>query len=804
MSLSCTLCHTSISKGRVTEGAHTFCCHGCRAVFNVLSSKEVVEHFQEHPIFRQAVESGLISNPDLLDQLKKEQPSFDREDMERIHIEVEDMWCPSCADIIKWVVQQEKGVNSCIVDYSTDLASIEYSLRYLSKEKICSIIKKLGYEVRDLKDPKTKGIQKKLFFRFGVSAFCSINIMMFSYPIYSSFFHQATEGYISLFVFICFFLSLPVLFFSAWPIYKRFWNSVRIGFFGMETLVMIGVNAAFFLSCYNIFIGTNHIYFDSMSLIITFVLLGKMIEAKAKFSSKDALLQLSRSLPKKGRKNFPDGRQAFVPIKEIQVGDILSSYCGEKVILDGVVVKGSGACDESLLTGESIPVIKNKGSVLIGGSIVKQGSVEYRVTRMPEESSLQRIIEMVEKDIGKKAIYVRFSDQIIRWFVPVIFLIALGVVAYCVLFDIQSYEQSAVTTGIIRAISVLLISCPCAIGIAAPLAESQCLNALAKLGVIVRNRGCLSLLGKESIFVFDKTGTITEGKFRVLFGLDSLLLEEKLILKALTKRSIHPISHAIFLGIKEGGRELEDIEEIAGRGIIGVDPIRGDIYRVGSKNFMKESDVNLEADESSLPIALEEEDSSNLAKTRVYFSKNNKLLTEIHLGDSIKEGAKKMLASLAKTTKTLLLSGDNLLAVRSVADCCGFDSYQASCDPLKKREVIETLKEKEEVVCMLGDGINDAPALTSANIGISVVSATDVSIQVSDLLLTTNQLTVLPKVRLLAKKGHRIVKQNIFWAFFYNCVGVILAVCGLLSPVFSAIAMVLSSLIVIFNARRIS
>lgn len=782
---SCVLCDQKVSGSPIVDGDNLFCCMGCEAVYNILSVRQEMDQYQETPLFQQAVQSGLISNPDLLEQIRQKQVSVPESEIKTLHLDVQEMWCPSCAEIIRLRLLQEKGIKNCVVDYSTDLASVEYAPRYISKERIFEIIKNLGYSASLLESAERKAVSLGLYLRFIVAAFFSLNVMMFSYPVYAGYFFPDEGGNSHLFAWITFFASLPVLGYSAWPIFRRFVSSIQVGILGMETLIVLGVSASFGLSTHELFHGGNHIYFDSMSLIITFVLLGKILESKAKFSAKDSIIRLSRAVPKRGRKRLQDNREVYVPIKEITPGDIVVAFTGEKIVLDGVVIEGEGTCNESLMTGEAIPVKKQKDATVLGGTIVSNGWVAYRVTATVEETALHQIISMVEKDIGNKSVYTRTVDPIVRGFVPVIILIAL--LTGIGFWIIHGNTEAAV----IRAVTVLLISCPCAIGIAAPLAESKMMSGFANLGAIVRNRGCLSKMGKETVFVFDKTGTVTEGFFHVLSGVEKLTERERSILKGLASQSNHPIATAISQNILDLTQKLENVKEIAGKGMTGM--LNGHVYWLGSRQFMKSHGI--EVDNSP---TLE----SDGIVTTVYFAVNKRLLGKLTLGDQIRSQAKETVEALAPM-KRVLLSGDGESSVKAVAKTCHFDEWYAEYNPLQKRDYIDRLRKRGEVVCMMGDGINDAPAITGSDIGISVVNATDVSIQVSDILLTTDRLGVLLKIRELARKGHRIVKQNLFWAFFYNLIGVGLAVCGYLTPIFSAVAMVLSSLIVLFNAKRI-
>lgn len=778
MEEQCSLCSQKIVFHTIREGDLAFCCHGCHAVFRILSTKNQLDRFQESAVFKQAVRSGLISNPALLDQIRNKKFDNDRE-LEKLHLEIAEMWCPSCAEVIQLVLLQEKGVHHCVVDYATDVASISFSLRDISREQVIQLIRALGYRPEPL-GAVGKAISTSLALRFAVAAFCAVNVMMFAYPIYASFFYGDPQGYNSMLAWISFAMTIPVVSYCAWPIWRRCFTSIALGLFGMETLVLLGVASALGLSLYHLSIGNHHVYFDSITVIIALVLLGKILESKAKFSAKESLLHLARAIPRRGRKRLSDGNFAFIPIKEIAPGDSLVAFSGEKIVLDGVVTEGEGICDESFLTGEAIPLHKQPKSKVLGGSILQNGSLVYCVTDRVEEMVLHRILDITQQEMGHKTVYVRAADQIVRWFVPAVLCVAFFSGAW-------AFWTNASDSPLLRFISVLLISCPCAIGIAAPLAEAHVMHAIARLGAIVRNRGCLRLLGQETIFIFDKTGTITEGRFTVLTGLDALTVQQKRLLKTVAARSTHPIASAIAHALSnESPIALQEVQEHSGKGLKAF--YEGQLVLLGSVDFLQSHGIN--------PLQSKCE---GLA-TQVYFC-IGQTVTCLTLGDRLREGAAEAVAAVSPA-KAILLSGDQEGTVAAVAKACGFTEWQSGCTPLQKQQFIADLRSQGHIVCMLGDGINDAPALSAAHVGISVVSATEISIQVSDLLLTTDRFSVLMEIRSLAKRGRRIVKQNLFWAFFYNVIGVGLAALGLLTPLFAAFAMTTSSIFVLLNAKR--
>lgn len=789
---NCTLCHSPVLKSVAREGDDVFCCVGCQAVYHVLAQRSQLEGYQQNPLFQQAVRAGLISNPYLLERLRLAEIASVGEPLQKLHLEIADLWCPSCAEVIRLMLLQQRGIRNCVVDYFTDLASVEFSPISQSKDQIFALIQSLGYRPVALDSSEARKVSRDLWLRFAVAAFAALNLMMFAYPIYASYFREEGLGYTELFGWLSFAMAVPVILYSAWPLYQRAAASFRVGILGMESLVAIGVSSAFLYSTVELLRGGARVYFDSMSVIVAFVLLGKIIETRAKFSAKDSLMRLSHSLPRRGRKRDADGQEAFIPLKEFRLGDIAVALTGEKIVLDGVIIEGEGAVDESILTGESTPAVKYVGSGITAGTLVLQGRLLYRVTATPDQTMLQQIIDMVEKDLGKRVFSARLTDQIAAWFVPFTLLLSVAAGLYVWLSGGAADGRSLLETSMLRALSVLLISCPCAIGIAVPLAESHLMHGLAQLGAIVRNRRCLAYLGCETVVVFDKTGTVTSGVFSVVSGLEELSASDRSILKGLTAHSTHPMSCAIAQAIEEPAANYGQVEEIAGRGLRGT--WENMEYLLGSVALMTSQGIEAPPQ----PAA----SSSGSLLSLLYFAKNGRVVGVLSLGDVIRPEARDVLAQLSPI-RCVLLSGDGEMAVEKVARACGFSEWYAGQSPMEKRTFVADLVQAGEVVAMLGDGINDTLALAASHVGISVVSATDVSIQVSDLLLTTDRLTLIPQLHQLARKGRRILKQNLFWAFAYNIVGVGLAMFGVLSPLFAAFAMATSSLMVLLNAQRL-
>lgn len=779
--LPCSLCG-SLSSGGIFSKDKVFCCPGCLTVYSILEARgEALE--KENPLFQEALKSGVISNPNLLEEIQEKKiPSLD---LQKLYLEIKDMWCSACALGISYLLLRKKGVYSALVDYATDIGKIEFDPCLISKEEILRLINKMGYQPALLESDEKKGRSTSLNKRFGVAAFCSLNIMMMAYPIYISHFEKIKGDHDLLFAWISFFLSLPIVTFSAIPIYKKALIAAKVKRFGMESLATIAILASFFLSSYELFKGSSEVYFDSLAVIVTLILGGKIIEGKAKFSAKDSLLRLLKAKPKRARKKIEDGVFEFRPIKEIKIGDSLLVHSGEKIVLDGKVIEGEGSIDESLMTGEPFPVFKSKDAKVVGGTFLQNGSLTYQVEALEEESTLQKIIQMIEEGLGKKTSYERAVEPILKWFVPALLLFIMAIAAIEFLFfNLSSHDI------LLRVLAILLISCPCAIGIAAPFVESKLLESLSKEGIIIKNRAALRVLAEPLFFIFDKTGTLTEGKFLVLDGLEKFSQKEKTQLKSLTSKSIHPISRAIFKELSQELCAVNALFEHPGMGIEG--EIMNEKIVLGSKKFL---------DAIGISFGEDFQPRSKTFTTTVYASFSHGKAMPILLGDKIKKEASELIKNLG-SENTFLLSGDREESVQAVANSLKMPKWLSECHPLSKKEFVEKLKREGKTICMIGDGINDAPALTASNVSISVVSASDITAQSADVLLTQDSLKKIEVLFALSKKGKKLIRQNLFWAFFYNVIGIGLAGFGLLTPLYSAFAMTLSSIFVTLNARR--
>ena len=396
MHSACTLCDTTLTGLLCEDEGLPFCCHGCMAVYRVLLQRGELARYQESPLFQQAVSSGLISNPRLLDTLRQEEAHKATLATQKLYFFIPDLWCPSCADVIRWVLVQHKGVVSCHVDYSTDCAAITYDPLQIGSEALFNRVRSLGYQVQST-STQSNQIPLSLWLRSTLAAFCALHLMMFSSPLYVSYWTHEQMGYTPLFQLLSALASLPVVTYCMFPLYRRGLAGLTIGVIGMEALVILSVLSAFFYSAWQLFFGENLLYFDSMAVIVLLVLVGKILEMRAKFSAKEAFFQLLRALPRKGRRRFENGEERFVPLKEVPIGAHMVACSGEKIVLDGEVIEGEGTVDESVLSGETIPVLKRLGALVLAGSCLKLGRICYRATADCSQTLLQQMIAMVNR-----------------------------------------------------------------------------------------------------------------------------------------------------------------------------------------------------------------------------------------------------------------------------------------------------------------------------------------------------------------------------------------------------------------------
>ena len=732
-------------------------------------------------------------------------------------IQIQGMTCAACAKAVERVISKLNGVTEANVNLATEKLSIIYDSNKLRVSEIKNAIEKAGYKVIedeatvDTDRERKEKERKALWNRFIISAIFTIPLF------YISMGHMLMLPLPELlhpnmhplnFAIAQLILVIPSLL-AGYKFFTVGFSALARRSPNMDSLIAIGTSAAFIYGIYAIYEISrgngdyaNNLYFEAGGVIITLIMLGKYLETVTKGKTSEAIKKLMGLAPKTAI-IIKDGKEMELSIDEVEVGDIILVKPGEKMPVDGVVVEGTTAVDESMLTGESIPVEKNTGDNIIGASINKNGSIKYKATKVGKDTALAQIIKLVEDAQGSKAPIAKMADVISGYFVPIVMVLAI-VSALAWYFIGRESAVFAVTIFI----SVLVIACPCALGLATPTAIMVGTGKGAENGVLIKSGVALETTHKIKIIVFDKTGTITEGKPKVTdIVMDGISQNDLLqIAASAEKGSEHPLGEAIVKRAEEQGlsyKKVDSFQAIPGHGIEVI--IENMNVLAGNKKLMVERDisiVNLEAKSDKL---------AGEGKTPMYIAINNQLTGIIAVADTVKANSRKAIESLHRMgIEVAMITGDNRRTAEAIAKQVGIDHVLAEVLPQDKANEVKKLQAEGKKVAMVGDGINDAPALAQADIGIAIGSGTDVAMASADIVLMRSDLMDVPTAIQLSKSTIRNIKENLFWAFGYNTLGIpvamgVLHLFGgpLLNPMIAAAAMSLSSVSVLMNALRL-
>ena len=728
---------------------------------------------------------------------------------------VEGMTCSACANRVERVTQKIEGVELAVVNFATEKLTIKLDADVASYGQVKAAVEKAGFQLVSEEDT-IKGEEKKhdeaskLLIRFIISLIFAVPLLIISMGhmvgmplphLIDPMMNPFNFGIVQLI------LTLPVVM-AGYKFYQvGIKNLIQLSP-NMDSLIAIGTLTAFFYSVFGIYKITQgdasyamHLYFESAAVILTLITLGKYLEAVSKGKTSQAIKALMGLAPKTATIER-NGRELEVPIEEVVVGDLVLVKPGEKLPVDGEVIEGSTAIDESMLTGESIPVEKTVGSLVIGASINKTGFIKYKATKVGRDTALSQIVKLVEDAQGSKAPIAKMADIISAYFVPIVIGLAiLSSVAWLLAGETGVFALSIF-------ISVLVIACPCALGLATPTAIMVGTGKGAEYGVLIKGGEALETTHKLSKLIFDKTGTITEGKPKVTDIVTTNLSEEQLLIYAASaeKGSEHPLGEAIVRAAIDRGYqlcELESFNAIPGHGIEV--SIQGKQMLLGNKKLMIEKTIDVSSlSETSDQLAYD-------GKTPMYMAIDGQLAGIIAVADTVKESSKKAIETLHQMgIKVAMITGDNQKTADAIARQVGIDLVLAEVLPADKANEVKKLQETGVKVGMVGDGINDAPALAQADIGIAIGSGTDVAIESADIVLMKSDLMDVSTAIKLSKATIRNIKENLFWAFAYNVLGIpvamgVLHLFGgpLLNPMIAAAAMSLSSVSVLLNALRL-
>jgi heavy metal translocating P-type ATPase len=794
----CDLCGLACGRNPVTgrfEGVErAFCCAGCLHVYSILLEGGILAEggdFRRSEIYQRSLKLGLISNP------SAEPPRIPPGAATREALyHVGGLWCSSCGWLIEHALEREYGVASAEVLFTSDLLKVRYCPQYLAPGRIQERVESLGYRASEFGSERDQesAERKDLLLRLGLAAFLWMNVMLFSLVIYTSYFERIAESARRGVPFILMGLAAPAVFYSAWPVLRIAGRGLRERVVRMEALVALGVLAAFAYSSIQAFRGGQHYYFDTACAIVTLVLLGKTMERSAKARTAQAVTLRYRMMPKKARR-FGDSREKFVSIEAIEPGMTLLVKPGERIPCDGVVLEGNSSVDESMVTGESVPRPKFAGSELIGGSINGSGTLVMGVTRAGAESTLARIIRAVESALASRTPLERAVDRVARFFVPAVMLAAAATLAGWML------AGAGIETALLRAIAVVVIACPCALGIATPLATTAAVGAASRRGILIRDARVLETISKLDVVILDKTGTVTEGDFKVQAVAPAGAEEALSLLASVEAWSEHPVAQAVVRMARDRGLDPQPARDVAVR------PGAGIAGWVGGRRVIAGSRRMLEAGRPAIPPDLDDQARAweSGGRTVVFCAIDGTVAAVLALGDELREDAARFVARMKRGgLRTVLLSGDSPETTARIGARLGTDDSFGGVLPEHKAGAVRRYQQDGSVVAMVGDGVNDAPALAAADLGIAMGSGTDLAMEAAPVVLMSGSLARIGETFDIARVTFRVVRQNLFWAFLYNTAGISLAILGILNPILAAAAMVLSSLSVIGNSLRVS
>lgn len=721
--------------------------------------------------------------------------------MEKAEFKISGMTCAACSSRIERVLSRTEGIDQANVNLVTEKASIEYDQSHVDMDQVFEKVKQLGYEpialetADEAKARKNQELNRQKM-KFIIAMILSLPLLYtmvghFSFLSFLPLPHVMTEPWFQ------FILATPVQFILGWQFYKGAYGALRNKSANMDVLVALGTSAAYFYSIYMwiIHAGEKHIplYFETSAVLITLILLGKYFEAKAKGHASDAINKLL-SLQVKEARVERDGEAVSLPVDKVQKGDVLLIKSGEYVPLDGEIIEGETSLDESMLTGESIPVDKTIGDEVIGATLNHGNFIKVKVTHTGDDLVLNQIIKIVEEAQGEKPNIQRLADKISGIFVPTVLGIALVVFIIWFSFITPFNFQSSLEVFI----AVIVIACPCALGLATPTSIMAGSGRSAELGVLFKSSEALEQTQNVDTIVFDKTGTLTEGQPSVYKVIDNTDNQQfGTLVKSLEVQSEHPLSQAITDYYQDAQNLIVDqYQTHPGNGISGY--INGQFIKIGSQSFIQPDlndwDEQLEAEIKNL---------QHQGSTVVLASIDNQFAGLIALRDEPKTSAKALIERLNPNYDIVMLSGDSQGTAEAIAEELGINRVIAGVKPDHKAEEITKLQDEGKNVMMVGDGINDAPALAKSNIGLAMGTGSDIAIEAGDIMIVGGDIEKVEDALDMSQRTMKNIKQNLFFAFCYNAIGIPIAAFGLLAPWVAGAAMAFSSVSVVLNALRL-
>ena len=717
-----------------------------------------------------------------------------------------DMSCAACATRVDKTLNQQEGVSRASVNYASAMATVEYDPLICSPESLKAAIQEAGYDLviekgeeadREVEDAHTAKY-KKLKIRTTWAILLSLPVAIIG----MFFMNMPYANY------VMWILSTPVVFGLGKDFFLNAWKQLKHKSANMDTLVANSTGIAYLFSLFNLFYpdfwlsrGVEpHVYFEASSVIVAFILLGRLLEERAKGNTSTAIRKLIGLQPKTVTIVREDGQLQEIPISEIRMDDVVLVKPGEKIAVDGTVTDGSSFVDESMLSGESLPVEKRVGTHVFAGTINQKGSFRFRAEKVGKDTLLAHIIRMVQDAQGSKAPVQKLVDKIAAVFVPAIMIIALLAFLVWIFLD----PTDGFTRGLLSAVTVLIIACPCALGLATPTAIMVGIGKGAELGILIKDAESLEIARKVDTIVLDKTGTITEGKPKVTDLIGSVDSSLTNIFCSLERLSEHPLAEAVVNHFPNGSVLIEQFESITGRGVQG--RVGGKLYMAGNRSLLEEKRVRIDEGLSEEANRLTSD-----AKTVIWFADEKQALCLVAIADRIKETSEVAIRELQQMgIEVYMLTGDNESTARAIAGKMGIRHFRAGVLPQDKAAFVRELQRTGKHVAMVGDGINDSAALAQADLSIAMGQGSDIAMDVAKMTIISSDLTKIASAIRLSALTVRTIRQNLFWAFIYNTIGVPIAAGALypingflLNPMIAGAAMAMSSVSVVTNSLRL-
>ena len=812
----CALCGLPLIRGDFhlpsERGEMRFCCLGCRQVYLMLSEAADApdpSQFRNTALFKRCVAAGIIpsSEAELVRAVREQHPlsgdashaTANQTDAHAhaltVNLAIDGMWCPACAWVIEETLLQSEGVTGAHCNFATDRLRCTYQAAISSPEIIADLVQQLGYRAQRPQDRSENREKRQLFIRLAIATFLTMNVMMLSFALYSGFFTELDPDSIYKLSWPLVIMTAAVMVYGGGPVHRQALSGILQGRPGMETLISIGATCAFIYSLFNFLSGSIHLYFDTASMLITLVLLGKVLERRVKDRIQEDLEHYLSLAPAKVRRctpEFPQGR--FTDVDQLNIGDEFIVASDEVVPADGFVLKGEGSVDESSLTGEPRAKSKRPGDRLHSGTRVLDGTFCLRTERTGARSTLGQMLAIMEAALDRRTEFEGQTDILLRWFVPMICLLAAatGGLVYM--------HGASLDEAFVRTLTVLVISCPCALGIAIPLARVAAVTLATRRGILVQNFQAFDQAEKIDTVVLDKTGTMTRGNWRLemVRTYNEWRTEQALALAAGLETDV---DHTVATEIRHAARQRK-IEpytvmnrDVSESGVSGL--WREQMVRIGAAVDTSEADLSASKENAGDAST---RNPTNTIISWVHLTVEGRRVASLGFGDQLKKYARQTVARLqSQGFKILMVSGDGDGVTGEVAGLLGIEHAQGDMRPADKAQLIADVQARGGTVAMMGDGINDAPALAAADIGLAIFAGRHLGREAQAVTLMRGDPYQLIDFLAFAGRVRRKIVQNLAGSFVYNLISIPVAMAGLLSPLVAVVAMLLSSLSVTGN-----